>query len=405
MKRFLFIISSLLVLCSFTVQQVPNPKNAISDGFVSNPDGVLSSSGVTAINDICRAARKDCEVEIAVVALKSIGLEDAFSFAHKLFNYWGVGNSKNQGVLMLLVVGDREIQIVTGGGMEGILPDAACESILEDHMYGPLGNEKWDEGMLAGVKAIYDKCSSPQAKAELLLDGYKVRESDDFLYYYIMVSMLVAILMLGLAYVESNWSIYSSNNVRYAHMASAEGILWIVGVFFLPSIWVAVYFHFYRRSVRRKQIYCPHCKAKMKLLSEKEEDAYLSADKQAEETVGSMDYDVWHCPDCSYNIILDYKKMTTKYSACPSCNAKTYYMLSDVVLRQPTTLHKGAGEKTYVCKHCQYKSVRPYTIPIIILSGGSGRGGHGGGFGGGGGFSGGSWGGGMSFGGGAGGRF
>lgn len=405
MKKLLIIIVSVLALCSFTPRQVPNPKSMTSDGFVSNPDKVLSSSAVARLNEICAQAKKECEVEIAVVALKEINYKyEAFEFSQELFNLWGIGGKdKNQGVLVLLVVDSRDIRIHTGGGMEGILPDAVCENILEDYMYKLLGEGKWDDGIIAGVQAIYDKISSPQAKAELLLEGYSYREPSNFIWYHQMASCIVAILLLLIAYRESNWSSYSSNNVRYAHMANAEAIIWLLGIiFFGLATLVAVYFHFFRRGVRRKQIFCPVCHSKMKLLSEKDEDEFLPQDKQAEETLGSVDYDVWHCEKCSNNIILDYKNLSTKYTTCPNCGAKTFALLSDVVIRQPSAVRKGSGEKTYSCYHCHYREIKPYVIPLLIIPTGAGHGGRGGGMGG---LGGGSWGGGMSFGGGAGGKF
>jgi uncharacterized protein len=137
-------------------------------------------------------------------------------------------------------------------------------------------------------------------------------------------------------------------------------------------------------------------------LNEKQEDAYLSPGQQAEEMVGSVDYDAWICLECSKREILPYNKAFTHYKSCPSCGYKTYAQVSDRIIVPPTPISVGKGDRVHQCSHCQHELRSSYVIPMIIIASGNRRrgGGFGGGFGGGG-FGGGSFGGGMSGGGGA----
>ena len=41
--------------------------------------------------------------------------------------------------------------------------------------------------------------------------------------------------------------------------------------------------------------------------------------QQAEERVGSVDYDVWKCGSCSHHFTLRYPKWITGYARCPQC--------------------------------------------------------------------------------------
>lgn len=398
-----FALAASTTLFAYTPQNVPNPKNAYQDNFVSNPDGILTAQAEAQINEIARDLRKSAEVELAVVAIREMEAEffgDEVDFCQKLFNLWGIGGKKNQGVLIFLETTVRAIRIHTGGGLEGLLPDAVCDEIIQDVMIPEL-REDYSKGMLAGVKAIEERLTTPDALAELLLDGYHPQEQSD-IYDYLIFSVFVTWLLALLAI----WQLYSrpgaSNNVLYGQLRGIEILLWISCIFFaVPGLFLALWFHNKRRRIRTRPLLCPHCSRKMTLLSEKEEDEYLSTGQQAEENVHSVDYDVWHCTNCGNNIILPYTKPQLKYTACPRCTAKTYYMHADVVLKQPTQLRSGLGEKTHKCKHCGYARTEQYVIPKlpIVVAGGSGRGGSGGGF------SGGSWGGGVSFGGGASGRF
>jgi len=137
----------------------------------------------------------------------------------------------------------------------------------------------------------------------------------------------------------------------------------------------------------------------MRLLSEIEDDQYLSKGQATEEFVKSVDYDVWISDEPDDILILRYTTWFTAYSKCKRCKFKTWYLVYDKTIRSATYSSSGLGEKKKSCANCGYGEVSTYRIPKLrdtsSSSGGSGFGGGGGG----GSSSGGSWGGG-SFGGG-----
>ena len=82
---------------------------------------------------------------------------DCFEFAHALFTAQGVGQQgKDNGLVILLSTEERCIQFVTGYGLEGSLPDAICKRIQNKYMVHLLGDERWDEAMVAGSRALYN---------------------------------------------------------------------------------------------------------------------------------------------------------------------------------------------------------------------------------------------------------
>ncbi len=404
----------ILLLCSiglsaatYTPAILPNPHTANRADYVANPDGILSAETEQQINQLAAQAERISEVEMVVVAIQAFdeGRYDAFSFAQETFNTWGIGKKdKNTGVLILLAKDSRDIRIHTGGGLEGVLPDARCKRILNKQMIPLLSQEQWDAGILAGVKAIYQRVTTPEAQKELLLDYTpKVYEGYPTLRVYLMVSFLMLIFGAIFAYYQLNWNKSALNNIRYARIKSGYWLMGVLAVLFpLPNLLLFIYYLVVARKVRLQPIPCPRCQKPMRRLNEQEDDAYLNGGQLAEERLNTVDYDVWVCADCNHHLVLPYKQMTLSYKACPSCGTIAYSKQSDVILRQPTSYQQGLGERTYVCKHCGHKKVEQYVIPMeVIVSGGGGRGG---GFSGGG-FSGGSFGGGRSFGGGAGGKF
>lgn len=157
-KTLLFCLLLLLVLpagaATYRVEDVPNVQRIDSRRYVSNPDGILSAETVARLDALCASLRERGLAQVAVVAVDNIEGGDTFSFAVDLFDRWGVGGKKSNNGLGILLVRDlREIRFVTGGGVEGVLPDALCKRIQMRYMLPAFRNGDYDAGMLAGVEA------------------------------------------------------------------------------------------------------------------------------------------------------------------------------------------------------------------------------------------------------------
>ena len=203
MKRYLSIVLSLVVCCLiveaavYTPQSVPNPRNVDAGAFVSNPDGLLSSAETAAIQRVAEQLNHATGVELVTVALGDIGSADAFEFSLALFNKWGIGSSgKNTGVLIFFALRSRDIRIVTGGGVEGVLPDAVCSRILDDTMIPLLAQGHYGEGLLAGNKAIASRLTEQRALAELLLDYHPKPVTEEPWNFLSICALLVALCAL-----------------------------------------------------------------------------------------------------------------------------------------------------------------------------------------------------------------
>ena len=404
MRRLIYI--SFLFLCvvvnaqKFTVAQVYNPKVDGQNYFVSDAAHVFSSSARNDLNDICCRLEQSTGVEVAIVVVPSIEGDDEYAFAYELFNHWRIGKEgKNNGLLWLYVVDIRAMKFETGYGLEGLLPDAYLNSLLDEKIFPLMRNGRVDEAFLLGMQNIESRLTTEAALEELLLNSESPRVIiGNCLAVYFMFAFLVLILLAVLFYKRTQ-NLRGENNVVYSRINDLVfGTKVLAFVFPLPILFFYWYASRFHQSLRKRPIKCAHCGGSMRLLSEAEEDQYLSFKQQAEERVKSIDYDVWVCNVCDNYKILPYEKATTKYHTCPQCGAKTYSLVSDRILSPATTLSSGRGEKVHECANCHCRKVIPYVIPIIIVAS-RGRGGSGG-------FSGGgSFGGGFSGGGGAGGRF
>lgn len=173
MKRIKLLI--LFFLLGFTAQaaaytptSLPNPKAQEINNYVCNPDGIVANEEVVFLNRLAQQLEDSTLVELCVVAIESIGQADAFDFCYEVFQRWGIGKEgKNTGVLLFLAVESRDIRIMTGGGIEGVLTDAVCNEIIQSTMMEPLRNADYSDALALGALRIYEICTNGDAPEEL----------------------------------------------------------------------------------------------------------------------------------------------------------------------------------------------------------------------------------------------
>jgi len=194
---------SILILClcalgaqaQYTVQTVPNPRLTDAQAYVANPDGIISADCVSDLTQISQILYEQTGVELVYVIVNSIGYESAFDFSLDLFNTWGIGDKeRNRGVLVFVSMEYHDIQIRTGDGVEGLLPDAICSSVVWGDMVPEFRNENYERGLIKGAVTIYETLTTDEARAELLL-GYKAEPVSESPFKGLSIASLIVLLL------------------------------------------------------------------------------------------------------------------------------------------------------------------------------------------------------------------
>ena len=159
MRKLLFILSLwgclFLHAKEYTIQEIPMVHLQDRTRYVSNPDGILSSSAVATMDKILYALEQKTGIQTLVVAVTGIKGGDCFEFAYQLGKQMGVGQKeRDNGLVILLSTDERCVQFATGYGLEGVLPDAICKRIQSRYMVEHLGKDDWDTGMVEGIRAV-----------------------------------------------------------------------------------------------------------------------------------------------------------------------------------------------------------------------------------------------------------
>ena len=93
--------------------------------------------------------------QIAVLFVPSTKPETPVEYGVRVFDQWQLGRKGvDDGVLLLVAKEDRRVWIVTGRGVEGVLPDATVKRIVEDDITPRFRQGDFYGGVRAGTDRI-----------------------------------------------------------------------------------------------------------------------------------------------------------------------------------------------------------------------------------------------------------
>ncbi|MDJ1172757.1 TPM domain-containing protein [Roseofilum capinflatum] len=138
-----------------TVHEVPNPRQT-HGGWVTDMANVISENAENKLNQMITDLEQNTRAEIAVVTVPDTSPSPTpKAFATELFNLWGIGKAQsNNGVLLLVAVEERRVEIETGTGLSQRLPDRQVQEILKHNIVPHLKQNRYDRGVLVGTQAI-----------------------------------------------------------------------------------------------------------------------------------------------------------------------------------------------------------------------------------------------------------
>ncbi|MCB9691241.1 MAG: TPM domain-containing protein [Alphaproteobacteria bacterium] len=306
------------------VGDVPNPRRR--DAWITDLADVLPPDVEASLDVRLAAIERDLGAEVAVVTVPSADGEVPKAYATALFNRWGIGKrGANNGLLVLLVMDARRLEMETGYGLEPVLPDSWLGGMQQRLMVPAFKEGRFGDGVVAGVEAVDVRLrASPDA----------VREG---------TRSVVDLPTPG----GGRWP------VTAGQLALAGG-----GTLGLFGLGVAAR----RRWIRQRT--CPTCEIFMPMLSEAEEDAHLDSGQQKEEAIGSVEWQVHECPQCHHVRSFARNRWFSGYSACPKCKRRTR-STSTRTLQSATQYSGGLEQIDEQCANCSYSASYTRSTPPL----------------------------------------
>ena len=145
-------IIALLLLLPGAVQaatKLPAPTDAF---FVNDFANVMDSADEALMIENGRALEELNGAQVVIVTVDSVGSRSLSDYAADLFNEWGVGDAKkDNGLLILLSIGDDDYWAVQGRGLESTLTSGTISDILYDYLETDFAKQAYS----AGAKKVY----------------------------------------------------------------------------------------------------------------------------------------------------------------------------------------------------------------------------------------------------------
>src|SRR5512132_2328497 len=93
-------------------------------GYVSDFANVIDAGSRSQLEAYGGTVERSTGAQMALVTIPSLQGEPIEDVANALYRAWGVGQKgKNEGILLLLAIGDRRSRVEVGYGLEPIMPD------------------------------------------------------------------------------------------------------------------------------------------------------------------------------------------------------------------------------------------------------------------------------------------
>lgn len=116
---------------------------------------ILSAEDKQAIDQKIRTLHDAGKAQIGVVIVPTTGQEDIFGFAMRIADQWQLGSAKqDNGLLIAIAVNDRRMQILTGYGLEGVIPDIIANRIINQQITPYFKQAQYAQGINAGLAEI-----------------------------------------------------------------------------------------------------------------------------------------------------------------------------------------------------------------------------------------------------------
>ena len=154
-KKSLYLLTLAFLFCTITIETVLSqnlPERPVPPKLVNDFAGMLKADEVSMLEQKLVAFNDSTSTQIAIVIVPSLEGYDKADYAQRLAEKWGIGQKgKNNGVLILVKPktpdSDGQVQITTGYGVEGAIPDILSSEIIDREILPSFRNGAYYEGL------------------------------------------------------------------------------------------------------------------------------------------------------------------------------------------------------------------------------------------------------------------
>lgn len=148
----LLVVALLFSLSAFAFE-VPAFKPNVVD-----TSGALNAEAITRLNTTIQQLHDSTIARPAVLLVNTLNDHSIEEAAEETFNKWGLGEKgKDNGLLIILAIQDRQMRIEVGYGLEGDLTDYFCAQVIDQVMKPQFREGKFEEGIALALNEVMAK--------------------------------------------------------------------------------------------------------------------------------------------------------------------------------------------------------------------------------------------------------
>lgn len=158
MKKILLVLAVLLCAALPVQSFAAIPDAPTENIYVVDTANVIDGADREEMLALGAALDDASTAQVVAVTVDFLDGMDAEEYAYQLFNTWGIGDEKEEnGVLLLLSVGDREYWVTLGKGIEKKLTVSRATQIVDDTALDSFADGDYSAGMRAAYDALCER--------------------------------------------------------------------------------------------------------------------------------------------------------------------------------------------------------------------------------------------------------
>ncbi len=164
--RFAVSLVAIVVFCTFLVCAVPSHTTQF---YVNDYADVLSAETEAEILNNAVSLNNETTAQVVVLTVPDLGGEEISDFAVETLRDWGIGSKdKDNGVIIVLAIEERQVWVSVGYGLEGTLTDIRTGQLQSQYAVPYYRNNDFDTGTLMLFNAIVNEIRTEEYGLEPL---------------------------------------------------------------------------------------------------------------------------------------------------------------------------------------------------------------------------------------------
>lgn len=139
---------------AFSNESYPTPTNL---KYINDYTNTINDNYKSSIVSIGKELEDKTGAQAVAILIDSTDGIPIESYANDLFRTWGIGEKdKDNGLLILVAINDKSWRVEVGRGLEGAIPDALSNRVMQDVAKPNFMDGNYDEGVLNSYSLLSD---------------------------------------------------------------------------------------------------------------------------------------------------------------------------------------------------------------------------------------------------------